>query len=100
MEYRVQNCGNQVQVEAFGDPSFRISEWYGLTTDASLTGIEANFTRKQGTEDRVVAYASKSLSKIQRNYSATKRELFEIVHSTQHFKNWARRYECKMDKEK
>ena len=48
---------------------------YALTTNASLTGNGAIFTQKQGTEDRVIAYSSKTLSKSQRNYSATKREL-------------------------
>ena len=63
---------------------------YTLTTDASLTGIGAILTRKQGTEDRVIACASEtlSLSKNQRNYSATKREFFAIVHFTQPFKNY------------
>ena len=59
-----------------------------LTTDASLTGIGAFLTQKIGTEDRVIASASETLSKSQRNYSATKKELFEIVHFTQHFKNY------------
>ena len=62
---------------------------YTLTTDASLTGIGAILTQKQGTEDRVIAYASKTLSKSQRNYSATKQELFAIVHFTQNFKNFS-----------
>ena len=35
--------------------------------------------------DRVIAYASKTLIKSQRNYSTTKRDFFEIVHSTNHF---------------
>ena len=53
---------------------------YTLTTDASLTGIGPILTQKQGTEDRVIAYASKNLCKSQRNYSATKRELIAMVH--------------------
>ena len=61
---------------------------YTLTTDASLTGIGAILTQRQQSEDRVIAYASKTLNKGQRNYSATKRELFAIVHFTQHFKNY------------
>ena len=61
---------------------------YTLTTDASLRGIGAILAQKQGTEDRVIAYASKVLSKSQRNYSATKRELFAIVHITHYFKNY------------
>ena len=61
---------------------------YMLTTDASLTGIGAILTQKQGTEDRVIAYASKTLSKSQRNYSATERELFAIIRFTPYFKNY------------
>ena len=53
-----------------------------------MTGIGAILTQKQGKEDRIIAYANKTLSKSQRNYSATKRELFGIVHFTQHFKNY------------
>ena len=64
------------------------SDPYTLTTDASLTGIGAIVTQKQGTEERILAYASKTLSKIQRNCSATKKELFVIFHFTQHFKNF------------
>ena len=53
-----------------------------------MTGIGANSTQKPRTEDRVIAYASKTLSKKQRNYSATKRELIAVVHFRQHFKNY------------
>ena len=67
----------------FGYPNYR--DQYTLTTDASLTGIGAILIQKQGTEDRVIAYASKTLSKSQRNYSATKRELFAIFHFTHCF---------------
>ena len=61
---------------------------YTITTDASLTGVGAILTKKQGTEDIVIAYANKTLNKSQWNYSATKREIFTIVHFTQHFKNY------------
>ena len=91
MEYRVQKCGNRVKKKlldapVLGYPNDR--DPYTLTTDTSLTGSGAIPTQKQRTEDRVIAYASKTLSKSQRNYSATKRELFVIVHFTQHFKNY------------
>ena len=52
-----------------------------------MTGIGANSTQRPGTEDRVIAYASKTLCKSQRNYSATKLELFAVVNFTQHFQN-------------
>ena len=61
---------------------------YTLTTDASLFGISAIISQRQQWGGRVIAYASKTLSKSQRNYSATKRELFAIVYFTQHFRNY------------
>ena len=76
---------NFLDAPVLGYPNDR--DPYTLTTDASLTGIGAIVTQKHGTEDRVIAYAGKTLSKSQRIYSATKREIFAIVHITQHFKN-------------
>ena len=61
---------------------------YTLTTDASLTGIEAIITQKQNWGDRIIAYASKTLNKGQRNHSATKRELYAIVYFTHYFRNY------------
>ena len=59
---------------------------YTLTTDASLFGIGAIISHRQQWGERVIAYASKTLSKSHRNYSATKRELFAKVYFTQHFR--------------
>ena len=61
---------------------------YTLTTDACLFGIGDIISQRQQGGERVIAYASKTLSKSQRNYSATKRELFAIVFFTQHFRNY------------
>ena len=91
MEYRVHKCGSRVEEKAFGSPVLGYAndrDLYTLTTDASLTGIGAILTQKQGTENRVIAYASKILRKSQQNCSATKRELFAIVHFTHCFKNY------------
>ena len=49
---------------------------YTLTTDASLFDMGAIISQRQQWGERVIAFASKTLSKSQRNYSATKRELF------------------------
>ena len=73
-----------LEAPVLGYPNDR--DQYTLTTDASLTGIGAILTQKHGTEDRVIAYASRTLSKSQRIYSATKREFFAIVHLTHFFK--------------
>ena len=40
---------------------------YTLNTDASMKGIGAILSQKQGMEDRVIEYASKTLSKCQQN---------------------------------
>ena len=69
MESRVQKCGNRHKEAASGCPSSRISSDkvpFALTTDALLTGNGAILNQKQGTEDGVIAYTSKTLSKIKR----------------------------------
>ena len=59
-----------------------------LTTDKTWTGIGAIFTQKQKGVDGVIACASKTLTKTQRNCSSTKRELFAVVHFRNHFKTY------------
>lgn len=61
------------------------NDMFILCTDASLTVIGAVLSQVQETE-KVIAYASKTLQKGQRNYSATKREHFAVIYITQYFK--------------
>ena len=51
---------------------------YTLATDASLFGIGAIISQRQQWGERVIEYASKTLSKSQRKYSATKREVLQL----------------------
>ena len=52
---------------------------YIIDTDASLFGIGAVLSQVQNGEEKVIAYASKSLSRSQRRYCTTKRELLAVV---------------------
>ena len=52
---------------------------YIVDTDASMTGIGAVLSQEQDGEERVIAYASKTLSRTQRRYCTTKRELLAVV---------------------
>ena len=64
------------------------TDLYTLSTEASLFGIGAIISQRQQWGERVIAYASKTLSKSQQDNSATKRKLFAIVYFTQHFTNY------------
>ena len=58
-----------------------------LDTDASDVGIGAvlSQTDEKGAE-RVVAYGSKSLSRAERHYCVTRKELLAVVHFVRHFR--------------
>src|SRR5271156_2911995 len=58
-----------------------------ISTDASNTGIGCTLSQKMNDgHDRVVSFAAKKLSKEERNYSVTRRELLAIVYFVDYFK--------------
>ena len=59
-----------------------------LDTDASNVGIGAVLSQNHNGREHVVAYASKFLTKAERNYSVTCRELLAIVTFTNHFRQY------------
>ena len=59
-----------------------------LDTDASDYGIGAVLSQVQDGEEKVIAYASRALSKPERNYCVTRRELLAIVHFTGYFRHY------------
>lgn len=59
---------------------------YILDTDASMNSIGAVLSQIQDGEERVIAYASRTLSKSEKNYCVTRRELLAVVFYVKHFK--------------
>ena len=59
-----------------------------LDTDASDVGVGAVLSQVQNGVERVIAYASTKLSKCQKKYSVTRRELLAVVTFTNHFRHY------------
>ena len=70
---------------AYPDPSRQFT----LDTDASNVAMGAVLSQLDDMgQEVVIAYASKTLSKSQRNQGATKKELLAVVTFTKHFKHY------------
>ena len=59
-----------------------------LDTDASNVGIGAVLSQIQDGEEKVVAYGSRALTRAERNYCTTRRELLAVVHFTDQFRHF------------
>ena len=59
-----------------------------LDTDASNTGMGAVLSQQVDGQERVVAYASKTLNAGQRNYCTTHKELLAVVTFIKHFHHY------------
>jgi hypothetical protein len=59
-----------------------------LDTDASDFAIGAVLSQRQDGVERIVAYASRSLDKRERNYCVTRKELLAVVHFMKNFKQY------------
>ena len=59
-----------------------------LTTDASQFAMGAVLAQVQHGKERAICYASRSLSKSQTKYSATRRELLAVVPFTRRFRHY------------
>lgn len=59
-----------------------------LNTDASNIGIDAVLSQRQEEREVVIAYYSRVLSKAEKNYYVTRRELLAIVDSVRNFRHY------------
>ncbi|KAK3083081.1 hypothetical protein FSP39_013432 [Pinctada imbricata] len=67
-------------------PDFR--EPFILDTDASEFGIGAVLSQKINREEKVIAYASRVLSKSEKRYCVTRKELLAVVTYVKHFRHY------------
>ena len=63
-----------------------LTDTFVIDTDASDTAIGAVLSQIQNGEEKVIGYGSKTLSKEERNYCVTRRELLAVVHFVEHYK--------------
>ena len=70
-----------------------------LDTDACQYGIGAVLSQNHDGEERVVAYGSRTLSKAERKYCVTRKELLAVVTFTKHFRPYllGRRFTLRTD---
>lgn len=58
-----------------------------IHTDASSVGVSAVLIQRSGSDERIIAYASKTLNQAQRNYGATQLQLYAVVFGIEKFKH-------------
>ncbi|MBJ5464075.1 hypothetical protein JGG37_23375, partial [Salmonella enterica subsp. enterica serovar Derby] len=81
---KLKEALSSVSVLAYPQPD----QPFILNTDASNAGIGAVLSQVQDGQEKVIAYFSKSLSKPERNYCVTRKELLAVVKSVEHFRHY------------
>jgi len=71
-------------VLAYPDPALP----FILDTDASDVAIGATLSQVQDGEERVIAYGSRTLTKPERNYCVTRRELLAVAYFTRYYRHY------------
>ena len=80
-------------------PSHSEEDLFILDTDASDVGVGAVLSQVQNGEEKVISYASKTLSPSQRKYCVTYRELLAVVLFVNQFRHYllGRRFKIRTD---
>ena len=74
----------QAPILSYPDPKCE----FILDTDASAYGMGAVLSQVQGGQERVIAYGSKSLTKEERRYCVTRRELLAVVYFVKYYRHY------------
>ena len=76
-----------------------LTQPYILDTDASGFALGGVLSQVRDGGERVIAYSSKTLSRTERNYCTTKRELLGVVSMIHHFRPylWGRTFTLRTD---
>ena len=64
------------------------SQPFILDTDASHTAIAAVLSQKTDGQEHVIAYGSRTLSKSERRYCVTRKEMLALIHFVKYFRHY------------
>lgn len=97
-----QECFDKLKSLLIESPIFSYPQSDGqfiLDTDASNFGIGVVLSQVQDGEEKVIAYASKTLSNSQSRYCTTYKELLAVVTFIKHFRHylWGRNFMVRTD---
>jgi hypothetical protein len=81
LKLKTELCSDRIFIPF--DPSLPLV----LTTDTSPTGLAAVLSHTIGRVEKLIAYASRSLSDSEKNYSQLDREASAIIFGVTHFYN-------------
>ena len=88
-----------VTAPVLGYPSQQESDLFILDTDASNCHIGGVLSQVQNGQEKVIAFGSRVLSKAERNYCVTRRELLAVVHFCTQYKHYliGRKFDLRTD---